>query len=204
MSLSNASYLSNLQNQSSSRFVRKITNKMKGGKQPVGINTLNKYTKEIAGFLGLKEPDRYTTHSLRRTGATILAEAGLSLATIKAAGGWRSDTVASGYIVHSTAMQRSISEAIQQQGLTSVTIDKELRAMEASIQGQIQNLTIVSGGTVSCTNFTVNIYGSVSSASTKRAATTELGRPLKKARKEDLESDSDDDSSSSSDDDYED
>lgn len=51
--------------------------------QTAGINTIAKLPKRIAEYLQLPNPEKYTGHSLRRTGATFLVEAGLDLVSLK-------------------------------------------------------------------------------------------------------------------------
>ena len=53
----------------------------------------------IASFLKLTNPELYNTgHSFRRTSATLLIEAGGDITAVKKLGGWKSTTVAEGYI----------------------------------------------------------------------------------------------------------
>lgn len=67
-------------------------------KQPVGVNTMAKIPTEVATFLNLPNPERYTGHCFRRTSATLLVEAGGNMTQLKRHGGWKSSTVAEGYI----------------------------------------------------------------------------------------------------------
>lgn len=66
--------------------------------QPVGINTIGGIPKVIAEYLNLKDPHLYTGHCFRRSSASILADCGASMSTIKRFGGWKSTVVAEGYI----------------------------------------------------------------------------------------------------------
>ena len=66
----------------------------------------------LPGLLGNPTPKSYTSYTFRRTGATWLAEAGVSLAILKIAGGWRSNTVAEHYINESTLTKRKIGDAL--------------------------------------------------------------------------------------------
>ena len=68
--------------------------------RPIGKNKLSKYPQDVAKFLGL-DPTGYSGHCWRRTGATILAEADVSLIQLKHAGGWRSDQVCQEYVEES-------------------------------------------------------------------------------------------------------
>jgi hypothetical protein len=49
--------------------------------------------KQIALFLGLQDPDKYTGHSFWRTSATLLSNAGADLAVLKRHGAWKSSSV---------------------------------------------------------------------------------------------------------------
>lgn len=72
-----------------------------GGKctrQPIGINKIGAMPKEIASFLNLSNPEKYTGHCFRRSSATLLANSGADLIELKRHGGWRSSTVAESYI----------------------------------------------------------------------------------------------------------
>ncbi|XP_073966826.1 uncharacterized protein isoform X2 [Choristoneura fumiferana] len=63
-------------------------------KQPMGRHKIAAIPKAIAAFLNLPNAESYTGHCFRRTSATLLAESGANLTTLKRHGGWTSDTVA--------------------------------------------------------------------------------------------------------------
>ena len=67
---------------------------------------------EIAAFLRLSNPELYTGHCFRRSSASHLADAGANLTTIKKHGGWKSSTVAEGYIENSIEQKRKTSNKI--------------------------------------------------------------------------------------------
>lgn len=81
-------------------------------KQCVGINSFGKMPSEIAAFLRLPNPELYTGHSFRRSSATLLANSGEGLTDIKRLGGWKSSTVAEGYIEESTSYKKGLSNKI--------------------------------------------------------------------------------------------
>ncbi|KAJ8670461.1 hypothetical protein QAD02_001720 [Eretmocerus hayati] len=81
-------------------------------KQPIGKNRFGDISKDIAGYLGLKNANDYTGHSYRRTAATLLSNSGANLAAVKALGGWLSDTTPQGYIEHSDHNRMQIFEGI--------------------------------------------------------------------------------------------
>ncbi|KAK4887301.1 hypothetical protein RN001_003572 [Aquatica leii] len=98
-------------NAESSRF---FLNYQKGKctKQIIGKNKVATCPKQIAEFLNLPNSGEYTGHSFRRTSATLLADSGADITTIKRHGGWKSTTVAEGYIQDSTSNKRKISNQI--------------------------------------------------------------------------------------------
>lgn len=79
---------------------------------PLGIHTIAKYPTEIAKYLNLANPSLYTGHTFRRTSATLVAEEGASLVQIKRLGGWKSTSVAEGYIDNTNRSRRQIANLI--------------------------------------------------------------------------------------------
>lgn len=91
----------------------------------VGKNKFGKMPKEIAEYLKLPDVDLYTGHCFRRTFATVLADTGANVTALKRHGGWKSTSVAEGYIEESiqnkTKIGCIISSAIN--ATTSVSMD---------------------------------------------------------------------------------
>lgn len=83
--------------------------------QPIGRNKFLSTPKQIANFLHLEDADNYTGHSFRRTSATLLANSGADLLTLKRHGGWRSSSVVEGYIEESISNKRKIGHLITDQ-----------------------------------------------------------------------------------------
>lgn len=98
-------------NQRVGRFFRKIEN-FKPTKKVIGKNILCTYPAKVALFLGFPDSGSYTGHCLRRTGATMLADTGVSKIILKQAGRWRSDTVCDGYIDESKSTKLTIANAL--------------------------------------------------------------------------------------------
>jgi site-specific recombinase XerD len=73
---------------------------------PIGRNTLADFSKRIAQLIGLTNFQRYTSHAFRRSTATILTDAGRTLAEIKNVTGHLSDKVVQGYIANSVNQKR--------------------------------------------------------------------------------------------------
>ena len=80
--------------------------------QPVGKNTLAKIPCAIATYLKLDEPKLYTGQCYRRSSATLLVDAGASMTTLKRHGGWKSATIAEGYLEDSIAKKKKIAKQI--------------------------------------------------------------------------------------------
>lgn len=80
--------------------------------QPIGKNTFSKIPGKIATFFKLPEPGTYTGHCFRRSSATLLANSGSDLVTLKKHGGWRSSAVAEGYIDDCLSNKINISQKI--------------------------------------------------------------------------------------------
>ncbi|KAJ8912180.1 hypothetical protein NQ315_006147, partial [Exocentrus adspersus] len=73
--------------------------------QPIGKNMFGKIPSKISMYLGLPNPSSYTGYCLRRTSATVLADAGASVTNLKRHGGWKSSTVAEGYLEESISLK---------------------------------------------------------------------------------------------------
>jgi integrase len=80
--------------------------------QNVGKNTIACVPKNVAKFLGLENPERYTGHALRRSSASMLVEGGGDLLTLKRHGGWKSTSVAEGYIEESISRKVEVSKKL--------------------------------------------------------------------------------------------
>ena len=66
----------------------------------------------VAEFLNLVNPKMYTGHCFRRTSATLLADSGANLVTLKRLGGWRSSAVAETYIEDSVEKKKKVSKLV--------------------------------------------------------------------------------------------
>lgn len=80
--------------------------------QAVGVNTFGKIPSQIARYLGLTNPAEYTGHCFRRSSATLLVDTGADILTLKRHGGWKSSTVAEGYIEESVENKINISNQV--------------------------------------------------------------------------------------------
>lgn len=118
-------------------------------RQPVGINTIGGMPKKIAEFLKLPNPATYTGHCFRRTSATILADAGADITTIKRHGSWKSSNVAEGYIENSVGYKLQVAAKI-------LGNKEEVNINNKSVSSL--NKTCAGVSFENCDNFTVNIY----------------------------------------------
>lgn len=89
----------------SRRFVHSYHSE-KGKRQIIGKNKISKVPRKVAEYFELEHPEIYTG-CFRRT-AALLA----NLTAVKQLGGWRSSTLAEGYIEHSLANRRQIYQQI--------------------------------------------------------------------------------------------
>lgn len=80
--------------------------------QVVGVHKIGQIPSLIAKYLGLPNSEAYTGHCYRRSSATLLANTGADISVLKRHGGWRSSTVAEGYVEDSIESKMKISNAI--------------------------------------------------------------------------------------------
>lgn len=139
-------------------------------KQPVGINTFGAIPKNIALFLGLPDSSGYTGHCFRRSSASLLADSGADILTLKRHGAWKSSTVAEGYVENSLENKRKT--AIKILGEKEITGRQPLEEVGNNITEQSPEVAdkIIIGSSISshqlssgmslnnCTNCIVNIY----------------------------------------------
>lgn len=83
-------------------------------KQVIGKNKFAMMPRLIAEYLELPNPTEYTSHSFRRTSATLLADAGADITTLKRHGGWKSAQVAEEYIEDSINHKMRIENLIEE------------------------------------------------------------------------------------------
>jgi len=84
--------------------------KGKCSKQVIGINTIANFPKIVATYLKLEKPENYTSHTFRRTSATLLADSGASILDIQRQGGWKSSTVAASYVEDSLGNKKKLEK----------------------------------------------------------------------------------------------
>lgn len=132
------------------RFFIKYSNG-KCGIQPVGINTFAKLPQLIARTTGLPNPHLFTGHCFRRSSATLLADSGADILKLKRHGGWKSNSVAEGYIEASIENKKKIAGDI---------LGETNGVYQFAATSSTKNSTSLSSGVNlnNCTNCVVNIY----------------------------------------------
>ena len=113
--------------------IRRLFLKYSKGKcnnQVVGMNYIAKVPKNIAQYLGLPEPCKYTGHCFRRTSATLLVNRGGDITQLKIHGGWKSTNVAEGYIDQNITNKISTCEKILGPTVNKPPIIVEARSSE--------------------------------------------------------------------------
>lgn len=83
--------------------------------QVVGKEKIGKMPKEIAEFLKLQNPEKYTGHSFRRTSTTIFSDAGASVFELQQLGGWKSEPVAKSYVNETLGNKVRMNRMLQNQ-----------------------------------------------------------------------------------------
>lgn len=137
-------------------------------RQFIGKNKIAQIPQEIAAFLKLPCPESYTGHCFRRTSATLLADSGATITTLKRHGGWKSDTVAEGYIAESVENKVKTGNVIASAVLgvsncqnvprPSCTITSENHTpIETNIPGQSDDSQQKQFQFFNCSNFNVTI-----------------------------------------------
>ncbi|XP_074034359.1 uncharacterized protein [Leptinotarsa decemlineata] len=123
--------------------------------QPIGKNMFGKIPSKMAMYLGLPNSSSYTGHCLRRTSATALANAGATMTNLKRHGGWKSSTVAEGYLEDSIELRnktaRMLSTLSSEEAGTSTVVNRSSSHTKEEIvssggsnfQGTFQNCTFI-------------------------------------------------------------
>jgi len=93
-------------------------------------STLNCIPRNMAEMVEIDHPEQFHSHSLRRTGATLLAMAGRSEEDIMSMGNWTSSSAAKRYIEDSMLTRRQNGEAIAIPGYTKPEIVKTSSKLE--------------------------------------------------------------------------
>lgn len=126
--------------------------------QPVGMNIIGKVPEKIATYLKLPNPSLYTSHSFRRSSATLLVDAGADITTLKRHGGWKSTTVAESYIEDS--IQNKVNIAHKILGNTDKSIQENVRVVEENNRDMDVNLATLQPS-ISNNNVTLSPFNNI-------------------------------------------
>lgn len=116
----------------SGRFFLKLKNDLKPSRSPIGQNTIASYPQKMAEFLQLPEAEKYTSHSFRHSGATILADAGATVMQLQQAGGWESSSVAQSYIEEGATSRLQIAQRFEDTTSSSSITKRSRTAVSTS------------------------------------------------------------------------
>lgn len=129
--------------------------------QPIGIHTFGNIACKIAEFLKLPHPKEYTGHCLRRSSATLLVDGGGSITNLKRHGGWKSTSVAEGYVENSLRNKIQIASQIEK-GHNEMNIPKTSTNTDTSNNTNFNTATSVNIpnniNISNCYNCVINIH----------------------------------------------
>jgi hypothetical protein len=125
---------------------------MKAVNRPLGEHSVAQSSIQIASFLGLENPEEYTSHSYRHSGATLIADNDGSVMQLKNAGGWQSDKVAQGYVQKSTKTKKRAAELIGLFGQKSEPTVEKVKMVKENTEELTK--TSNSSGVTNIFNFT--------------------------------------------------
>ncbi|KAJ8969137.1 hypothetical protein NQ317_007662 [Molorchus minor] len=98
---------------------------------------MGKIPSVVASYLKLPDVACYTGHCLRRSSATLLADAGVDITTIKRHAGWKSTTVAEGYVENSIENKTKIANQV----LVGTTTSAITKTVNERLDGEAENPT---------------------------------------------------------------
>ncbi|XP_057322774.1 uncharacterized protein LOC130666104 [Microplitis mediator] len=81
-------------------------------RQNIGKNKIDETPQVITSYLNLSNPKLYTEHCFRRTGTTLLSDSGANITMLKRLGGWKSTSIAQGYVENSLKNREKIFDSI--------------------------------------------------------------------------------------------
>ena len=110
-----------------SRFLKNFNSKAKTRTIGTGKNMITKFIREMCSILGIVNTVGYTTHCFRRSAATNLADAGVSLVNLKRHGQWKSDSVAERYIANSVPIRQERVQNLLPNHLRNAELPRSLQ-----------------------------------------------------------------------------
>lgn len=128
--------------------------------QPIGHNTIANYSQKIATFLNLENSKGFTGHALRRTAATLLANSGANVLQLKRLGGWKSSTVAEGYVDSSMENKTKTAVMLSQRAMSSeaVASSSQTSVIQQQINLSTKETTVGDASAGTGLNISINTY----------------------------------------------
>lgn len=122
--------------------------------QPIGKNTFGQLPSRIAGYLRLPDAKQYTGHCFRRSSASLLADSGATIDVLKRHGGWKSSSVAEGYVENSLYQKKNVADQI----FTNVSSDVDMASTSTRGRSISETTTAAATATyVQNTSITKNV-----------------------------------------------
>lgn len=125
-------------------------------RQVVGIHKISSIPQEVAKYLNLENVNEYSGHCLRRSSATLLVDSGGDITSLKRHGGWKSDSVAEGYIEESLKHKEDVARKIFRLDEPS-TSTSGIIAHEEAANGNEVNITCDNQPAATLTNIVNNV-----------------------------------------------
>ncbi|KAJ8664690.1 hypothetical protein QAD02_006352 [Eretmocerus hayati] len=101
-----------------------------------GDRTIGALPKTVGEFLGSPEPERYTSHSIRRSSSTVYAESGCTDTELRLHGRWKSTSCASGYSEDTDYRRHKVSAQIT----NAIIPEQALQDQTISVFSNHQNI----------------------------------------------------------------
>jgi integrase len=97
----------------------------------IGKDTYSNAIKKVVAYIGLDQ--KITSHGVRRSGATILAENGATVSQLKDIGGWKSDSVVQHYINSTRNFKRATAILFEKKQCLQKNEEEELKNEEEEL-----------------------------------------------------------------------
>lgn len=132
--------------------------------QALGYHSISGFPKKIATFLKLSSVETFTGHAFRRTAATILADNGADVLQLKRLGGWKSSSVAEGYVESSmenqtkTAQMLSLPETPSCSTISTAISTSSQIIKPSANEVPLQDITITNQSQLEGIKISINAY----------------------------------------------
>jgi integrase len=136
----------------SGRLFRKLKPDLSPSKMPIGQSSISSYPEKIAEFLKLAESDKFSSHSFRHTGASILADDGATVLQLQQAGGWESSSIAQAYVEEGTHSRLQIAQRFEHSSPSEKSSNVKSSTSVSSVRNENIQLPSISIGDGSSNN----------------------------------------------------